>query len=191
MSLDQVLAVGDVVKVQGTSKGRGFAGGMKRHGFSGGPATHGQSDRQRAVGSIGSGTYPGRVWKGKKMPGHYGVETRTVHGLVVLYIDPETKEVWLSGPVPGFNTSTVKIEKTGQQKKVELDLAAMGLTEPQAEEEQPTEAETEQTAEVEAEQPEEQVAEEAPAAEDEAEEKPAEEQPEEKPEENQEAEKKE
>jgi len=127
VSLDQVLAVGDVVKVQGTSKGRGFAGAMKRHGFHGGPRTHGQSDRERAVGSIGAGTDPGRVWKGKKMPGHYGAETKTVHGLVVLHLDPETKEVWLSGPVPGFNTSTVKIEKTGQKRSVDLDLVAMGL----------------------------------------------------------------
>jgi large subunit ribosomal protein L3 len=134
VSLEQVLAVGDVVKVQGVSKGRGFAGAMKRYGFHGGPATHGQSDRSRAVGSIGSGTTPGRVWKGKRMPGHYGVETKTVSGLVVLHIDPETKEVWLSGPVPGFNTSVVKIEKTGHKKSVELDLAAMGMAPAEAEE---------------------------------------------------------
>lgn len=137
VSVDQVLQVGDVVKVQGTSKGRGFAGGMKRHNFHGGPATHGQSDRARAVGSIGSGTTPGRVWKGKKMPGHYGVDNKTVHNLVVLYINPENKEVWLSGPVPGFNTSMIKIEKTGKTKTVELDLIAMGLAkaeEPEQEE---------------------------------------------------------
>jgi large subunit ribosomal protein L3 len=127
VSLDQVLAVGDVVKVQGVSKGRGFAGAMKRHGFHGGPATHGQSDRARAVGSIGSGTTPGRVWAGKKMPGHYGVDTKTVSGLVVLHIDPATKEVWLSGPVPGSITSILKIEKTGKKKSVELDLASLGL----------------------------------------------------------------
>lgn len=127
VSLEQVLEVGDLVKVQGTSKGRGFAGAIKRHGFHGGPRTHGQSDRERAVGSIGAGTTPGRVWKGKKMPGHYGDDTRTVYGLTVLHIDPETQEVWLSGPVPGFNSSSVRIEKVGKKKPVELDLELMGL----------------------------------------------------------------
>jgi hypothetical protein len=61
------------------------------------------------------------------MPGHFGVETRTVHGLVVLYLDPETKEVWLSGPIPGSRTSIVKIEKTGGKRQLELDLASVGL----------------------------------------------------------------
>lgn len=127
VSLEQVLTVGDVVKVQGISKGRGFAGAVKRYGFHGGPKTHGQSDRTRAVGSVGSGTTPGRTWAGKRMPGHYGVETKTVSGLVVLHVDPTTKEVWLSGPVPGSIASIVRIEKTGRKKSVELDLAAIGL----------------------------------------------------------------
>ena len=127
--LEQVLEVGDLVKVQGVTKGRGFAGAVKRYGFSGGPKTHGQSDRTRAVGSIGSGTTPGRVWKGKRMPGHYGVDAKTIYGLTVLYINPTTQEVWLSGPVPGFNSGFIKIEKTGKKKSVELDLTAMGLTE--------------------------------------------------------------
>ncbi len=129
--LSQVLAVGDVVAVQGVSKGRGFAGAMKRHGFHGGPRTHGQSDRERAVGSIGAGTYPGKVWKGKKMPGHYGVDTKTVSGLVVLYLDPEKNEVWLSGPIPGSYNSTVKIQKTGKSKEIALDLEASGLEKPE------------------------------------------------------------
>jgi large subunit ribosomal protein L3 len=139
VSVDQVLQPGDVVKVQGTSKGRGFAGAVKRHGFAGGPATHGQSDRERAVGSIGAGTDPGRVWKGKKMPGHFGDETKTVLGLVVLYVDPKTKEVWLSGPVPGANTSIVKIEKTGQKKNIKLDLVAAGLVDEKPVDEKPEE----------------------------------------------------
>ncbi len=122
-----VLAVGDVVKVQGISKGKGFAGAMKRHGFAGGPATHGQSDRARAVGSIGQRTTPGRVWKGKRMPGHMGVDTKTISGLVVLHIDPITHEVWLNGPVPGFATSTVVIRKTGDTRNVELDMDASGI----------------------------------------------------------------
>jgi len=127
LNIDQVLAVGDVVSIQGVSKGRGFAGGVKRHGFHGGPRTHGQSDRQRAVGSIGSGTDPGRVWKGKKMPGHYGVDTKTVSGLVVAYIDHDKNEIWVTGPVPGFNSSTVRIEKTGAKREIELNLAASGI----------------------------------------------------------------
>lgn len=122
ITVDQVLEEGDIVQVQGVSKGRGFAGAMKRHGFHGGPKTHGQSDRSRAVGSIGSGTTPGRVWKGKRMPGHYGVETKTVIGLVVVKIDKETSEVWLNGPVPGFNTSVVKITKMGRKNEA-LKLA--------------------------------------------------------------------
>ena len=127
LDLSQVLAVGDVVAVQGTSKGRGFAGGVKRHGFHGGPRTHGQSDRQRAIGSIGSGTDPGRVWKGKRMAGHYGVDTRTVKGLTVVYIDPDKREVWLSGPVPGAINSILRIEKNGDKRDLVLDLAASGL----------------------------------------------------------------
>lgn len=128
ISADAVLNVGDVVSVQGSSKGRGFAGAMKRHGFHGGPATHGQSDRARAVGSIGAGTTPGRVWKGQRMPGHYGTETKTVSGLVVLHIDTQNNEIWLSGPIPGSIMSEVKISKVGKTKNVELDLTASNIT---------------------------------------------------------------
>ena len=127
LDLSQVLAVGDVVAVQGTSKGRGFAGGVKRYHFHGGPRTHGQSDRQRAIGSIGSGTDPGRVWKGKRMAGHYGVESKTVKGLTVVYIDPDKRELWLSGPVPGAINSILRIEKSGSKRDLSLDLAASGL----------------------------------------------------------------
>ncbi len=123
IQIDQVLEVGDVVAVQGISKGRGFAGAVKRYGFHGGPRTHGQSDRQRATGSIGSGTDPGRVWKGKKMPGHYGVETKTVLGLVVAHIDLENKEIWVTGPVPGHKNSIVRIQKTGEKKDLELNTS--------------------------------------------------------------------
>ena len=125
--VEQVLEVGDVVKVQGTTKGRGFAGAMKRHGFSGQPKTHGQSDRWRAVGAIGQRTTPGRVFKGKRMPGHYGVELQTVVGLVVLHINPQTQELWLSGPIPGHLNSTVTITKTGAKKTVELDVKSSNL----------------------------------------------------------------
>jgi len=141
--LNQVLEVGDVVKVQGTSKGRGFAGGMKRHGFHGGPRTHGQSDRARAVGSIGAGTTPGRVLKGKKMPGHYGDAITTVLNLVVLHIDEANKEVWLSGPVPGAINSAVKIEKLGEKKNITLDKKASGIKEAPVKEEVKPEVQTE------------------------------------------------
>lgn len=127
VKVDQVLEVGDVVKVQGTSKGRGFAGVIKRHGFHGGQRTHGQSDRMRAPGSIGAGTDPGRVWPGKKMPGHYGTDTKTISGLVVVHLDKETGEVWISGPVPGFYSSTVRIIRTGDKKMIELDNDASGI----------------------------------------------------------------
>ncbi len=127
LATDRVLSIGDVVAVQGQTKGRGFAGGVKRHGFKGGPKTHGQSDRQRAIGSIGCRTTPGRVWPGKRMAGHMGNVTQSVSGLVVLFIDTDNNEIWLSGPVPGSNTSTIKITKTGDKKAIELDLSLMGL----------------------------------------------------------------
>lgn len=127
LALTDVLSIGDVVEIQGSTKGRGFAGAIKRHGFHGGPKTHGQSDRARAVGSIGSGTTPGRVWKGKRMPGRYGCDTKTVSGLVVVYIDQKSNEVWVNGPVPGYRTSTVRISKTGINKEIKLNLGMLGL----------------------------------------------------------------
>jgi len=127
IQVSDVLHVGDIVKVRGTTKGRGFAGAVKRFGFHGGPKTHGQSDRERAVGAIGCRTTPGRVNKGKRMPGHYGDATQTVTGLIVLHIDQPTGEVWLSGPVPGSITSTLEIMPMGKTKSVELDAQASGI----------------------------------------------------------------
>jgi large subunit ribosomal protein L3 len=95
------LKPGDFVDVTGTSKGRGFAGVIKRHGFHGGPKTHGQSDRWRHPGSIGSGTTPGRVLKGRRMAGHMGNERVTIKNLEVLQVDPERNLVALRGAVPG------------------------------------------------------------------------------------------
>ena len=126
--VEKMLQVGDVVAVQGTTKGRGFAGGMKRHNFHGGPKTHGQADRARAVGSVGNRTTPGRVWLGKRLPGHMGVATKTVKGLVVAYFNPETRELWLTGPVPGWFNGVVKIKASGSTRKdFALDLQASGL----------------------------------------------------------------
>lgn len=127
INIKDVLNVGDVVKVQGVTKGRGFAGAMKRHGFQGQQKTHGQSDRARAVGAIGQRTTPGRVFRGKRMPGHYGTEVQTVLGLTVLHIDPVSQMIWLSGPVPGHMQAMVQITKTGEKKTIELDEKASGI----------------------------------------------------------------
>lgn len=133
IKMTDVLAVGDVVEVQGESKGRGFAGAVKRHGFHGGPKTHGQSDRQRAVGSIGSGTTPGRIWRGKKMPGHMGTETKTIKNLVVVFIDEVNGMLWLNGPVPGYKSATVRINKTGDKREINLDPAFLSTQAPATE----------------------------------------------------------
>jgi len=128
VKVEDVLQIGDVVTVQGTTKGRGFAGVVKRHGFLGGPKTHGQSDRWRAPGSIGNRTTPGRVFKNKRMAGHYGVDLQTVAGLTVLYVNPDMQEVWVSGPVPGAINGMLTVTKTGKTKKtMEIDEKASGI----------------------------------------------------------------
>jgi len=107
---EDVLGSGTPVIITGFSKGRGFAGVVKRHGFHGGPATHGQSDRHRAPGSIGSGTYPGRVYKGKKMAGRFGNDRVTVKGLKVVSFDKDNKIISVSGPVPGARNGKVLLK---------------------------------------------------------------------------------
>lgn len=102
-----VFKPGQMVDVTGTSKGRGFQGGVKRHGFSGGPKTHGQSDRLRAPGSIGSSATPGRVFKGTRMAGRMGNDRVTVLSLEVLRVDPERNLLVVKGSVPGHNDSLV------------------------------------------------------------------------------------
>jgi large subunit ribosomal protein L3 len=92
---------GDRVDVVGVSKGKGFAGVMKRHHFKGGPMTHGQSDRQRAPGAIGSTTTPGRVLKGMRGPGHMGHKRATILNLKVVKVDSERNLLALEGAVPG------------------------------------------------------------------------------------------
>lgn len=116
INVKEVFSVGDAVKVTGTSKGKGFQGGVRRHGFHGGPKTHGQSDRHRAPGSIGAGTTPGRVLKGKKMAGHMGVETVTTRGLEVISIDKANNLMVIKGAVPGHVGGLVRIEKLGRIK---------------------------------------------------------------------------
>ena len=116
VKLNQVFSIGDAVKVQGISKGKGFQGGMKRHGFHGGPKTHGQSDRQRAPGAIGSGTTPGRVYKGKKMAGHMGDVSASVKNLEVVGIDKQKNLLVVKGAIPGASGSLVTITKLGKIK---------------------------------------------------------------------------
>lgn len=106
-----IFTTGEVVDVVGTSKGKGFQGGVKRHGFSGGPKTHGQSDRTRAPGSIGSGTTPGRVLKGTRMAGHMGNMRVTLKKLQVVQSDPERNLLVIKGSVPGANGSLLMIKK--------------------------------------------------------------------------------
>lgn len=106
-----LFTVGEAVDIVGTSKGKGFQGGVKRHGFSGGPRTHGQSDRTRAPGSIGSGTTPGRVLKGTRMAGHMGNERVTAKKLQVIQADPERNLIVVKGSVPGANGGLLMIKK--------------------------------------------------------------------------------
>ncbi len=106
-----LFTVGETVDVVGSSKGKGFQGGVKRHGFRGGPKTHGQSDRTRAPGSIGSGTTPGRVLKGTRMAGHMGNERVTVKKLQVIRADPERNLLLVKGSVPGANGGLLMIKK--------------------------------------------------------------------------------
>lgn len=110
----EVLQPGDIIQVTGTSKGKGFAGGVKRYHFRGGPKTHGQSDRHRAPGSIGSGTTPGRVYKGKRMAGKMGNDTVTVKNLEVIAVDDEN--VYIKGLVPGVRKGFLVIKKIGENK---------------------------------------------------------------------------
>ena len=100
---------GDFVDIVSTTKGRGFQGAMRRHGFGGGQKTHGQGDRGRAVGSIGAGTFPGRVVKGKKMPGHMGDKRKTVRKLRVELVDAERNLLFVRGPVPGSRNTMVMV----------------------------------------------------------------------------------
>lgn len=106
-----VFKAGDVVKVTGTSKGRGFAGVIKRHGFAGPVSTHGTHEFFRHGGAIGAHTFPGRVWKGLRMPGRMGGENVTVRNLKIIRVDVDANLVMVKGAVPGPNKSIVLICK--------------------------------------------------------------------------------
>ena len=124
----EMFEPGDRVNVTGTSKGKGFAGVVKRYHFAGGPKTHGQSDRHRARGSIGAGNTPGRVFKGMRMAGHMGDEQVTVRKLEVLQSDPARGLLIIAGSVPGpnngllkirYDAKTLEIARTREPKQVE------------------------------------------------------------------------
>ena len=121
-----VVKAGDVVFVTANTKGKGFAGGVRRYGFHGGPKTHGQSDRHRAPGSIGQTTTPGRVYKGKRMAGRMGNTQVTLKNLHVINVDVEKNEVLISGAIPGRIGSflTIKKVKSGSLKDLEQEVVA-------------------------------------------------------------------
>lgn len=120
-----VLQVGDVVDVQGVSKGKGFQGVMKRYNFGGGPDAHGCSVAHRVPGSIGQGTFPGKVIKGKKMAGHMGAERVTVKNLQIAGVEAEQGLILIKGAVPGRKGSVVnvylKVEKFADRLKQGVD----------------------------------------------------------------------
>lgn len=109
LTLDMFKA-GERVEVSGTTKGRGFAGTIKRHGFRRGPKTHG-SRNYRLPGSIGCSAWPSKVFKGKKMPGHYGVERKTVRNLKIVDVRADENVILLKGAVPGSKSGIIEIKK--------------------------------------------------------------------------------
>lgn len=121
----EAVAVGTVMDIQSTSKGKGFAGVVKRWNFSGGPKTHGQSDRERAPGSIGQGTTPGRVRAGKKMAGRMGSDTVTMKQSVVVAVKQNI--IWVTGPVAGVKGATVRLTAKGTKKIADLKYLTGGI----------------------------------------------------------------
>jgi len=110
-----MFEVGQYVDVTGTSKGKGYAGVIKRHNFSMQDATHGNSLAHRAHGSIGQCQTPGRVWKGKKMSGHMGNVQKTVQSLKIVDMDVANNVIYIKGAVPGFNGSELKIKPSNKK----------------------------------------------------------------------------
>jgi large subunit ribosomal protein L3 len=108
---------GDFVDVTGISKGKGFAGGVKRHGFRGGPKTHGQSDRQRATGSRGAGTTPGHTFPGAKAPGRMGNQQITVQNMKIALVDADRNLIAVKGAVPGPRGGLVLVREAVKKSK--------------------------------------------------------------------------
>ena len=106
-----IFEIGDIVSVSGVSKGKGFAGHMKRHNFSGGRASHGKNSVMRKAGSVGAGTSPGRIWKGSRMAGRMGNETVSVKNLQITRIEKDNNLLFINGAVPGAKNGIVYISK--------------------------------------------------------------------------------
>ena len=151
IKMGDVLKKGDIVAISGISKGKGFAGGVKRWGFAGGPKTHGQSDRERAPGSIGQRTTPGRIYKGKKMAGRMGSDRVTVKNVTIVDLDEINNLVAITGAVPGAPGALVFIKKIGEggamveDKQLESAPAEISTDEQVQNEETVTEAAKEMT----------------------------------------------
>lgn len=107
-----VLSEGGLIRITGWTKGRGFAGGVKRWGWRGGPRTHGSMSHRR-IGSLGSGTFPGHPWRGRTLPGHYGNERVTIKNLKVIKIDKEANFLYVKGATPGARRGLLIIQKQG------------------------------------------------------------------------------
>ena len=106
-----IFEIGDTVSVSGVSKGKGFAGHMKRHNFSGGRASHGKNSVMRKAGSVGAGTSPGKIWKGSRMAGRMGNETVSVKNLQITRIEKDKNLLFINGALPGANNGIVYISK--------------------------------------------------------------------------------
>jgi large subunit ribosomal protein L3 len=119
--LPSIFAVGDITQVTSKTKGKGFAGVVKRWGFAGGPRTHGQSDRERAPGAISGGTTIGRVHKGKKMGGHMGNKPKTIMNLRVIACDDDNKLLLLKGAVPGPKGAAVIVSESSLSSRFNKD----------------------------------------------------------------------
>lgn len=124
LRVGEVFGDGDYVDVLGISKGKGFAGGVKRWGFHGGPKTHGQSDRHRAPGSLAGRRSLGRVLPGKKMAGHLGSDAVAVMKLEVLRVDPQSDLLYVKGAVPGHNGGFLVVRETLRKRKKKLVVLA-------------------------------------------------------------------
>lgn len=109
--LIDIFQEGDNIEITSISKGKGFQGGVKRWGFAGGRRSHGNKHAEREVGSIGAGTTPGKVWKGKKMPGRMGSDKKTIRGLVIVKVDRDNSRVFVGGSIAGKPNTIVEISK--------------------------------------------------------------------------------
>ncbi|MBI5629612.1 MAG: 50S ribosomal protein L3 [Elusimicrobia bacterium] len=125
--VDQIFKIGDYVDVRGISKGRGFAGVMKRHNFRGLPGSHGASDKQRSPGSLASRRSLGRVLPGQRMAGHMGHEAVTMQKLEVIKVEPEHNLIYINGSVPGPRGGLVTISETVKSKKFRVEAAKLAV----------------------------------------------------------------